>query len=235
MTLHINKQWPVALISHVFILFLFSCANNESVATLGNYDIPFSDTTTQLIYTYVSTPYYDTLSIRSVFEADGNGTTLVQYNTLNGMPDAERHYSIAGGRKKLLREYEHEYPGETASEEERVPGEIRTFREIHDGRKYPTLEVEITFTNSIGFQTLVAEKQTYDGDTILRWNGQPQEAIKFRGDYRSKTFVKYFPFRSSSSESKGTSYFVKGIGCVKFSETTGEEVVTWDLISVEKE
>ena len=228
---------------HTLVIFLsiicFGCLSrcdpgNESIATLGEYDIPLDSKAHEMIYTYVDKNDDDTLVVRYLAVPNGSGWTLSQYNSTNDMLRYERYYSISGGRKKLTHEYRHEYPSETSSGYERVEGEIVTFHEIRDGNRYPGLKIKIIFTNSINFRTVLEETSTYAGDTVLMWDNQKVDAIKFYYENSNKTFIKYLPFRNAYYEHKGASYYAKGIGLVKFTAVSEGERASWELISIRK-
>jgi hypothetical protein len=135
--------------SFIVVLFLtvISCRNHESIESLGEYDVPFEPDVKEKIYTYVRTPGFDTTRHHFRFSFNNDEQLLRESIYYNDMINFERYYRIRQNRKQLMEEYYYEYPSEAANELERVKGDIISYKEIDDGKKYRGVECLISFTN----------------------------------------------------------------------------------------
>lgn len=216
------------------IAFCVSCNSVESIETLGEYDIPISPSLKELRYAFVVSPESDTIVHHYFLNYDSNIYTISQFNYLNGEPSFERHYQIISGRKKLLKEFYYEYPGETNDTVQKIEGEIINFKSTNNERKYEDLKVDLSFTNTLGFRTVFSETEEYEKDTTLLWKNELHEAIKFKYTTSKRTFIKYLPFIGSPNNSSGGSYYARGVGLVRYTFWIGSAKYTSQLISMGK-
>jgi hypothetical protein len=204
---------------------------------LGEFDVQYEPGISEKIYTYIRTPDDDIVAHHYTFFPAADGSMLLIKTTyFNELIDGEFHYKIEHGRKVLIEEYYYEYPGETANEFEKVKGDILVFRDVDEGRKYKSLEVKVSYTNSIGFKKTFEERDGYESDTVYRWNDEILPTLKFKYSGRTNTVIRYFPFFGSLEEYGGESYYAKGIGLVMSKRNSdGGELALKSIEEIEED
>ena len=216
---------------------ILSCSSGdtvEAIERIAEYDIPIGSTSGEVVYTYMINPEFSTVTHRYKFTEDTEGAVVNQKIYYNNELTFERRYRKSNNMSELLKEYYHEYPGSTTNIHERLEGDIRSYKNIEDGKRFKGLKSKISYLNSMNFRTYMEEEDTFVGDTVVMWNGNEIPSLKFRYKIITTTYIKYLPFRSDRTETIGTTYYVKGIGLFMIKYSAEGENYTMSLLSIER-
>jgi hypothetical protein len=218
----------------VLSLGLIACNTRESIHSLGEYDVPVDSVGTEKKYTYVRLPD-STLIVTHYRYTTTNGKYFFKKLIyVNEELSSESYWSINGDKKSLVEEYSYEAPDETSEKPERIKAEIIKFDEIENEKKYAGLDLELSYTNSIGFKTIMSEKTSYAGDTTFLWNEQSLNTLKFSYSTFTSKRLKFIPFRSDDFEWKGYCYYAKGIGPICWVLSDDYDRYEVRLLSIEQ-
>ena len=213
---------------------ILSCSQPGPIETLGEYDVGPEAGLHFKKYTYVYLPSGDTVVTTFTFVFNQLDTTVTEMSYVNYETTWERRYRLHKNQKELLEEYDFQKPGDYASNYEKVKGDVIEFREIDRGKQFKDLQVEISFTNSIGFKKTVSEEDVFKGDTTLTWNDTRYHALHFGFTVNELVKIKYFPFGGRSNDYGGDAYFARGIGIVRTILRQDGQRFEKNLVSIEK-
>jgi hypothetical protein len=199
----------------VVLVFLMACSSEgddatsqEPVEVADEYRVPYAVRQIKQKMYYAIEPFNDTLVVE--FERYVKDTVHYEHevSVIKSTGVAMSRYTIVVTEHGTqLLEAESFLGGKMVREK------ILSQRSLPRGpRKYKGVEIRREYNVSAFEKVISTSVETFDRDTVFRWNGENVPSLKFKIYAEETTVNKFFPWAKSKRSSRRFGLYTKGIG-----------------------
>lgn len=112
-----------------------------------------------------------------------------------------------------------------------IKGEIKEDKVIDNGTKFGQRVSKIIYTGNENVVTIKTEEE-YLKDTVITWQGKQLECIVIHMKSTVEFSSKSNPLAKQEMAYNGDSYFVKGLGMIRYTSQTKKDFSIWQLVDI---
>ncbi len=215
-----------------FVLLVMSCSRDaEFIESEGKYAYPLDSLKEgkTFVFRKINSEEYSFTDQKLITEG-GVDYVVVESYDLKRKNTAQR-WEVNKYGMKLVEGFVYYYPDSTRNEYIKLKSESLACEDVDDGQAYNGTVIQHKVSTG-KFSGEFTSRGTYlREDKVLVFNKE-LDAIVFREEMRTKTWIKYVPFFSTETIYQGENFYAQGYGIVRYTISGGKNAGEWVLSDI---